>query len=127
MTAPETILELPADPVSLRLVRLVAATLADDAGLDFEDVEDVRLAVDELCTAVIRVSHPEARMRVTITAPAGRIDVEGHAPAHPDAPPPALDALSAEIVAAVTPDYTLDRRDGSNRFRFVKHHVVDDT
>jgi hypothetical protein len=125
VTVPETLLELPADPTSLRLVRLVAATLADSVGLDFEDVEDVRLAVDELCAAAIRASAPDTRLRVTFTAREQEIEVEGLAAAHPNGAEPALDPLSAEIVAAVTTGHTLVQLDGINRFHFVKRHETD--
>jgi anti-sigma regulatory factor (Ser/Thr protein kinase) len=36
------------------LARLTAATVASRAGFDVEEVEDLRLAVDELCVALIR-------------------------------------------------------------------------
>ena len=37
-----------ASPASLRVVRMVAATLVADDGFDIDEVDDVRMAVDEL-------------------------------------------------------------------------------
>lgn len=40
---------VPAAPEYLRLVRLTAAGLASRLGFTFDEVEDLRIAVDELC------------------------------------------------------------------------------
>jgi serine/threonine-protein kinase RsbW len=47
-------LTLPSGADLLVLARLTAATVASRAGFDVEEVEDLRLAVDELCVALIR-------------------------------------------------------------------------
>jgi hypothetical protein len=42
----------PANEALVTLARFTAATVATHAGFDIEEVEDLRLAVDELCAAV---------------------------------------------------------------------------
>src|ERR687895_1148119 len=42
-------LVVPASPEYLRLVRLTAAGMASRLGFTFDEVEDLRIAVDELC------------------------------------------------------------------------------
>lgn len=42
-------LVVPAAPEYLRLVRLTAAGMASRLGFSFDEVEDLRIAVDELC------------------------------------------------------------------------------
>ena len=42
-------LSIPAQPALLQLVRLTAGVVAAQADLGLDDVEDLRLAVDELC------------------------------------------------------------------------------
>jgi hypothetical protein len=42
-------LSIPAQPLLLQLVRMTAGVVATRADLDVNDVEDLRLAVDELC------------------------------------------------------------------------------
>ena len=44
---------LPADAKMLFLARMTAAAVATRADLDFEQVEDLRLAVDELCIGLL--------------------------------------------------------------------------
>jgi hypothetical protein len=46
-------LSLPADPQMLFLARMTAAAVATRAELTFEQVEDLRLAIDELCLALL--------------------------------------------------------------------------
>jgi serine/threonine-protein kinase RsbW len=46
-------LAIPAQPVLLQLVRMTAGVVAARADLDLDDIEDLRLAVDELCLALI--------------------------------------------------------------------------
>ena len=45
-------LSIPSGADLLVLARLTAATVASRAGFDVEEVEDLRLAVDELCVAL---------------------------------------------------------------------------
>jgi hypothetical protein len=46
-------LNLPAEADLVVLARLTAATIASRAGFDVEEIEDLRLAVDELCLSLI--------------------------------------------------------------------------
>jgi serine/threonine-protein kinase RsbW len=46
-------LVVPADTRLVRLARLVASGVAASAGFDVEQIEDLRVAVDEGCTALI--------------------------------------------------------------------------
>ena len=46
-------LVLPPDKRLVRVARLVASGVATTVGFDVEEVEDLRIAVDELCTALV--------------------------------------------------------------------------
>lgn len=48
-------LSLPADSRYMRLARLMASGVATTAGLPLEEVEDFRIAVDELCATLIEM------------------------------------------------------------------------
>ncbi len=51
---------IPADLAQLFVLRSIAATLAFREDFDLDEVEDVKLAVDELCSAlVVRARHGE--------------------------------------------------------------------
>ena len=52
-------LSLPADSRYMRLARLMASGVATTAGLPLEEVEDFRIAVDELCATLIEMGNGE--------------------------------------------------------------------
>jgi serine/threonine-protein kinase RsbW len=58
----------------LVLARLSVSTLASRAGFDIEEIDDLRLAVDELCLLVLQ-GRRSGRLIVTISAGYGQIDV----------------------------------------------------
>ena len=61
MTGGEVSLVVPAAPEYLRLVRLTAAGLASRMGFTFDEVEDLRIAVDELCHLLLMAENPPRR------------------------------------------------------------------
>jgi anti-sigma regulatory factor (Ser/Thr protein kinase) len=82
-------LSLPPDSRYMRLARLMASGVATTSGLPLEEVEDFRIAVDELCATLIEMGDgqpvrlafelgPEALLVVgtTRSAPGERIDAE---------------------------------------------------
>jgi serine/threonine-protein kinase RsbW len=67
-------LSIPSGADLLVLARLTAATVASRAGFDVEEVEDLRLAVDELCVALIRPGT-DGRLTLEFTRDADLIEV----------------------------------------------------
>jgi serine/threonine-protein kinase RsbW len=51
---------------NLAVVRTLVAAIAAFEDLDFDVVADLRLAVDEACTALIRAAVPESSLRLTV-------------------------------------------------------------
>lgn len=51
---------------SLAVVRMVVGAIATFEDLDVDRVADLRLAVDELCTQLIRSADPEATLTVVV-------------------------------------------------------------
>lgn len=107
----DVVLEVPAVPASLRVVRMVAATVAADAGFDIDEVDDVRMAVDELCAAVIE-SGPASPLRIHVRLADEQLVVRVQA-AQPDpAGAAALDELRAAVLGATAGDYGFALADG---------------
>jgi serine/threonine-protein kinase RsbW len=52
-------LSVPADSRYMRLARLMASGVASTCGLPLEEVEDFRIAVDELCATLIEMGDGE--------------------------------------------------------------------
>ena len=53
---------IPGSPDFLRLARLAAADAGSRAGLTFDEIEDLRIAVDELCHSVMRADGSDERI-----------------------------------------------------------------
>jgi hypothetical protein len=69
---------VPARAEHLRAIRLVAADTAGRAGLDYEQTDDLRIAIDELCHCLMRVV--EGPLSLTFAGANGVVTIEGSAP-----------------------------------------------
>jgi hypothetical protein len=89
-------LQLPAHTRFLRLARLTATGVATDAGFDLEQIEDLRLAIDEAC-AVLLDDAADGDLHITYRfRPDGGVEIEGSTPAGDES----LDSLDVHPVAA---------------------------
>jgi anti-sigma regulatory factor (Ser/Thr protein kinase) len=118
--ARQVVLVLPADTQHLRLARLMAAGVAAPAGLGIDDVDDLRIAVDELCTTLLEASG-DGPLTLMFEYDEGQVTVSGRVTAQRT-----IDAgdrrqlLSKEILAVVADEHEL-RSDGDDlTFRLVK-------
>jgi hypothetical protein len=109
----ELVLVVPPYSQYLRAVRLVAADAAVRAGLDCEETEDFRLAVDELChTLMSSTDHP-----VTLTFALTRAGVVARGVARSrDGARPMMSELSATMVNALADSYEFEKTDGQLEF-----------
>ena len=107
---------VPGRPEFLRLVRLTSADMASRAGFDFEEVDDFRIGVSELCSMLLAGGH--SPLELTFTVAPGRIVVDGRTRGGA----PREDVLAARIVAAVVDDHEIAVEGESVRFRATKHH-----
>jgi hypothetical protein len=119
-------LSLPADPQMLFLARMTAAAVASRAELNFEQVEDLRLAIDELCIALLRSGGRVGHIALLFQWDAqGTVDVVGTLvpegdPAnnghHPQSSEPPLPVeLSQRILDALVDDHGTDAIGGVHR------------
>ncbi|MPY92386.1 MAG: hypothetical protein GEV08_04735 [Acidimicrobiia bacterium] len=117
MTAPavdvtRVTLTFPATVELVRLARLVASGLAAHAGLSVDDIEDLRIAVDELCALVVQHAVDDSNVSLVLDAGDGSVQVEVRAPAGSSEAPFALDELSGHILKAAADEHHLARADG---------------
>ncbi len=70
-------LTVPASSEHLRILRLVAATLAAGLGLDVDQLDDLRIAVDELCSLLIEHAPGGCQLSITLFGQEGSLVVEG--------------------------------------------------
>jgi len=66
---------IPADPMYVRVARLVCGDMADRAGFSVDELDDVRLAVDELCAILIGIESGPLELRMQVQN--GELVIEG--------------------------------------------------
>ena len=117
-------LVVPASPEYLRLVRLTAAGLASRLGFTFDEVEDLRIAVDELCFHLLGDANDDApngdarTMDLVYSAGADSITITGRTGLTGAAPEPS--ELSEQILDALVDEHEVSGDDGVITFRLKK-------
>jgi hypothetical protein len=117
-------LSIPVQADLVVLARLTAAAVASRAGFDVEEVEDLRLAVDELCISVVEGAG-EGRLLLTFTSAEELVEVRcdldgatGPAADGAGTDDPAgvgadgADGLSGRILDALVDEHGLGAEDG---------------
>jgi hypothetical protein len=97
-------LVIPASSRFLRTARLVAADAAERAGCDVEEIEDFRIAVDELCHLLMTATDHDVHL--TVTSFDTHVVAHGSARARTGAPC-ALDEVSEMIVTGTVDHYEI--------------------
>lgn len=117
----EVRLVVPAAPEYLRLVRLTAAGLASRMGFTFDEVEDLRIAVDEVCYLLLGDDGDdggERTIELCYRAGPDSIGIEGSTRLEGAAPEPT--ELSMQILTALVDDVEISARGGNIGFRLLK-------
>lgn len=127
-------LTVPALPEFLRTARVTASGLANRLGFDLDEVEDLRLALDEMCFALIGKGDAGSDLRLQYSLVGHALAVEGTtlpraeasiANPTPPAVAPSLGELSEQILRALVDDHRLWLDDDGRHFSFLKrgHNV----
>jgi serine/threonine-protein kinase RsbW len=118
-------LVVPAAPEYLRLVRLTAAGLASRLGFTFDEVEDLRIAVDELCFHLLGdagnggdLAGDARTMDLIYSAGDGSITITGRTGSTGGVPKPS--ELSEQILDALVDEHEVRGADGMITFRLKK-------
>jgi hypothetical protein len=107
-------LSIPVQADLVVLARLTAATVAGRAGFGVEDIEDLRLAVEELCLSLV-CSREDGRLHLTYECEDDSITVDcSYEAAGGESGTPGRDAddLSLRILDALVDEHGRDVRDG---------------
>jgi serine/threonine-protein kinase RsbW len=124
-------LSLPVQDDLLVLVRFTVSAVASRAGFDIEEIEDLRLAVDELCLLVLQ-GRRTGRLLLAMSAVPHQIDVWCH---YDGADEPREDGaladgddvgLSARILDALVDEHGPEPRDGRPGAHLCKRRVRSD-
>jgi hypothetical protein len=106
----------------LRTVRLVAADAAVRAGLDYDEVEDFRIAVDELCHLLM--SSTDHEISVSFGVVGRSVLARGRARPRSGSPLAALNDISRAIIESVSDHHELTDHDDEIGFAVMKEAVA---
>lgn len=114
-------LKIPASPVYLQVVRLVAAGLATRLKFTLDDIEDLKIAVDEMCAYFTGANGREGTIEVRFTVHHDCLEISGagHFPSGEKVRTD-LTEFSRMILETVADSATLEQMDGTPTFNLVK-------
>jgi serine/threonine-protein kinase RsbW len=122
---------IPVQSDLIVLARLTAATVASRAGFNVEEVEDLRLAVDELCVSIVNGSS-DGRLNLTFLSSDRTVEVvcalDGPTPASPtDDDDDDYDerGLSVRILDALVDEHGEENGNGQRRVWLRKRSLHD--
>jgi serine/threonine-protein kinase RsbW len=120
----EVRLAVPASPEFLRLARVTAAGLASRLGFTFDEVDDLRLAIDELCFGL---TGPEGRLgtlHLRFLIRDNGLEVEGEGHFEDGNKQAQLSDLSSLILPALVDEHELWPARPDPGFRMIKRRAV---
>ena len=114
-------IKIPASPQYLGVLRLVAAGLAARLKFTLEDIEDLKIAVDELSAYLTGSQGRDGELEVRFTVIGDRIEIEGRAALEPGHKVRTdLTEFSQMILDTVADSASLQQLDGTPTFNLVK-------
>lgn len=112
---PRLHLTVPADPTSLRVLRVTVAAAACDVIEEMDGLDAVRLAVDELATVAIAAAVRGSDLDVDVCTDGNVVDVVGRAPAGGEGPE--LTSVGASLITFAAESFHLHADDDAVVFR----------
>ncbi|MGH9155527.1 MAG: hypothetical protein ACRD1K_06785 [Acidimicrobiales bacterium] len=108
----EVRLALPADPQFVQLARVTASGMASRLGFTYDEVEDLRLALDELCFVLIGSTGRPGTVDIRYVLVDGALVIEGVGRFDGDYSHQALSPFSEQILPALVDEFEIYRDDG---------------
>ena len=120
-TRDEVRLAVPATPEFLRLARVTASGIASRLGFTIDEVEDLRLAIDELCFVLIGNKERDGTVDLRYHIDRDRLEVEGVGSFPPGDNDLVVNDFTRQILGALLDEYDVYRdEDGRSCFRLLK-------
>ncbi len=114
-------IKIPASPVYLGVVRLVASGLATRLRFTIDEIEDLKIAVDELSAYLTGSQGREGDLKIVFTITDNRIEIRGEAQLSPGQKVRTeLTDFSRMILDTVVDSAILEQADGSPVFELSK-------
>ncbi|HEU4480421.1 MAG TPA: anti-sigma regulatory factor [Actinomycetota bacterium] len=114
-------INIPASPVYLRVVRLVAAGLASRLRFTIDEIDDLKIAVDELSAYLTGAQGREGNLEIRFLVYDDRIEIHGLGQLTPGQKVRTeLTDMSRMILETLVDSASLEQKDGTPEFVLVK-------
>jgi serine/threonine-protein kinase RsbW len=123
MSSDEVQLVMPADPEFLRLARVTAMGLASRLSFTIDEIDDLRIAIDELIFGLIGTKGRDGCVRMTYRLEPEGLEVRGVGEFLDTGTSPGLSELSELILDAVADEHELAVDEAGPRFRMLKRRA----
>jgi serine/threonine-protein kinase RsbW len=114
-------IRIPADPQYLNVVRLVASGLASRLKFTIDEIEDLKIAVDEMSAYLTGTNGREGTLEISFAIAEDKLQIEGSGDFAPGQKIRTdLTDFSRVILETVVDSATLEQADGSPVFHLTK-------
>lgn len=111
-------LRIQSDPRMLRLARVTAASMAAELPFTVQDIEDLRVAVDELAAAIIEGCDADGHLLLTFESDEQGLTVRGRVAGAGAVPE--LHPVASDLLSLLAHDHELTTEGDDRVFRFTK-------
>lgn len=113
----------PADGAYVAILRSVTAGLAARSQLTVDDIEDLRIAVDEACAMLLPLAAPDAELTARFVLRPGRVEFVATLPAEPGAEPD-RSGFAWTVLRALADDAQVSADNGQLSIALTKQRVA---
>ena len=119
----DVVVTVPSQAAFVHVLRSVATSVAARTDLPVDDIDDLRMAIDEASSQLLILGSRPATLTLRLRAIDGGVEavvsVDSSAPA--DWPPPAFhDSLAWNVLSALSDELSFELPDGAPAIRVVK-------
>jgi serine/threonine-protein kinase RsbW len=114
------VLTVPADGAYLSVLRTATAGLAARLHYTLDEIEDLRIAVDEACAMLLAGATDETELTCTFEVADDELAVSVSVPAN-GSPLPGNQTFAWMVLSALAGEVTADVGDGRSTIRLTKH------
>lgn len=118
-------IRIPASPAYLQVVRLISAGLASRLGFTIDEIEDLKIAVDEMCAYLTGSQGRAGELQLAFEVDDAKLSIDGKAVLEAGQKVRTdLTELSKMILSTVVDSSALELSDGVPTFRLTKTKAV---
>ena len=118
----EIVVSIPATGEFVHVLRSVIASIAALRNLPYDDIDDLRIAVDEACAHLLTIRSPASAIRLRISPSSAAIEVVASTDAQVSEWPAsgAEQTLTWQVLAALADEAVFERESDHPAIRFAK-------